>query len=291
MAKPLVFSQTIGWNGLHLKIPVSWDTIVRDACHLIFEQDLRPVLELRWERPSLKQGRLKQREKIIDQLQNEANRPLRAVNTPKSLRGCNTIFDIQCFAHHSSSGNDCALLTCKSCSSPILLKFYAGIDEYPGTDAKIIGSLDCWHTGANNPRWSIHDISFIVPNDFSLDNYAFRFGLSRLFFSSKTSALTLCRLAPASEHLKHHTLQELFATFSKSEPEEQEIIDMNTLYYTRTPGMAERLAARMRRRKAFSAARFDHLAEHDRITGFLLESSQPIQSGLVQNIQENYGII
>ncbi len=291
MDKPLVFSHTIGWNGLHLKIPVSWDTIVRDARHLIFEQDLRPILELRWELPSAKPDSLTQRKKIIAQLQGEASRPLRAVNTPKSLVRCSGVFDIQCFAHHSSTGNDCILLTCKTCATPVLLKLYAEVHKHPGTDAKIIDSLDCWHTNETDSRWSIHDISFRLPKDFSLDSYAFRFGLSRLSFSSKTSALTLCRLAPASEHLKHHTFQELFATFSQSEPEDQKIIDMNTLHYARIPGIGERLIAQLRRQKAFSMARFNHLVEHDRITGLRLESSESIQPATVQAIQDNYGII
>jgi len=287
----LVFSQTIGWNGLQLAIPVTWDTIVRADRHLIFEQELRPALELRWELPSAGRHSHKQREKIISQLQNEANRPLRAVETPKSLADCSTTFAVQCFNHSSSSGSECALLTCKTCSRSILLKFYAQFHKLPGTDSKIIGSLTCWHDGETNSPWSIHDISFRLPKGFSLHGHSFRFGLSRLSFSSRTSRLTLCRLAPASEHLKQRSFQELFAGFSQSDPEHHEIIDRNTLQYTRVPGMSERLVSRIRRRKPFLTARFKHLVAHDRITGFLLESSQSIEPETVQIIQDSYGII
>ncbi len=291
MDNHLVCPQIISWNGLHLAIPITWDTIVRADRHLIFEQDLRPALELRWEIPPAKRDSHNQRAKIISQLQSEANRPLREMETPVSLAGCSAAFAVQCFTYSSSSGSECALLTCKACSRSILLKFYAQFHELPEKDSKIIDSLTCWHGGETDSPWSIHDISFRLPKGFSLHSHSFRFGLSRLSFSSRTAQLTLCRLAPASEHLKQRTFQELFGAFAQSDPEDHEIIDTYTLQYDRIPGMSERLVSRIRRRKPFLTARFNHLVTHDRITGFLLESSQTIQPETVQIIQDSYGII
>lgn len=291
MEKTIPFQKTIGWNGLSLAIPASWDTIVRDDRHLIFEQELRPVLELRWELPSSNSYGPTQGERIIAQLQKEAGRTLIPADPPRSLIGFTPDYHIQCFNPPSSSTGECALLTCITCGAPILLKFYSDFYHQVVTDPKIIGSLTCWHAKGTDSQWAVHDISFRLPQGFSLDSHSFRFGLSSLSFSTRTSQLTLCRLAPASEHLKRNSFQELFASFSKSDPEQHEIIDEHTLQYAGVPGIGARLIGRLGRRKLFVVARFKHISQHDRIIGFRLESSQPIQPDTVQTIQDSYGII
>lgn len=290
-------SRKISWNGLSLSIPPSWDTIVRHDCHLICEQELHPALELRWQLPSSdRAGRHdrhegKQAEKIIAQLQNESGRPLMAVGPPQSLKTVTDGYHIQCFAPSSSAPSECALLSCVTCGTPVLLKFYPRGYEQVINDPAIIGSLVCWHADKGDSHWAIQDISFKLPHGFRLDSYSFRFGLSRLSFTAGSSQLTLCRLAPASEHLKRTSFQELFTTFSTSPPAEQEIIDRHTIQCTRVPGIGKRFYARFRRQKPFVVARFSHLPEHDRIIGFLLESSQPISFDTVQLLQDDYGII
>ena len=117
--------QAVSWNELQIPIPRSWDAIVRDDRHLIFEHELRPVLEVRWERPGNSRYDHKQGEKIIARMQKEADRTLIPADTPPPLSGLTGSYHIQCFKRHSSSTTECALLTCKGCTTPILLRFYA----------------------------------------------------------------------------------------------------------------------------------------------------------------------
>ena len=59
----------LSWNGISLTVPQPWQTIVRGMRHLIFEQALRPVLELRWEQGSGKIPGARHRARILDQLE------------------------------------------------------------------------------------------------------------------------------------------------------------------------------------------------------------------------------
>jgi len=291
MDKRLAFAQAIGWNGVQISIPSSWDTIVRDLRHLIFEQDLRPVLELRWEPPASPRQCRKRSDRIIAQLQEEASHPLAPIDSPPSLGNLTERYHIQFFARSDSATSECALLACRGCGTLILLKFYPQFYHPVVSDPNILDNLVCWHGDNSNGDWKVHDITFRLPGPFSLDSHSFKFGLSSLLFSDKTTQLRLCRLAPASEHLKRNSLQELFASFSKSGPEQQVIIDQYTLQFSKIPGITQRIIARLRRRKPYVLARFNHVKGYDRIIGFMFESSQPIQPGMVQAIQEDYGII
>jgi hypothetical protein len=291
MNKRLPDTQEIGWNGLHLSIPSTWDTIVRDHRHLIFEQDLRPVLELRWEPPASPRQCRKRSDRIIAQLQKEASRPLVPLDAPPSLGSLKERYHIKIFGHSNSATSECALLACRGCGALMLMKFYPQFYHPVMTDQTILDSLVCWHGENSNSNWAVHDITFRLPEQFSLNSHSFKFGLSSLLFSDKKTKLRLCRLAPASEHLKRNSFKELFASFSRSGPEHQVVIDENTLQFSKIPGITERIIARLRRRKPYVLARFNHVTGYDRIIGFMFESSRPIQPDMVQALQEHYGII
>jgi hypothetical protein len=182
-------------------------------------------------------------------------------------------------------------LICTRCRSLILVKLHGAWHSTNHSGRDFFKKLVCQHQNGGPSVWAIQDISFKLPGEFALQRYNIRFGMSTFSFASSTTNLDLCRLAPASEHLKKSGLDQLFALFSKTEGEHQDSLDEHTLYSAKHPGFTEVILARLRRRRPFTTAYFQHLPEHDRILGFRLESARPLPIEMIQTIRDNYGLV
>ena len=131
----------------------------------------------------------------------------------------------------------------------------------------------------------------MIPEGFELESCSFRFGLSDLRFKHRATDLHLCRLAPASTHLKQHDIGALFESFALAPLADQQIIDAHTRSYRCSPKMGRRLLGRLRKSKGYCAARFKHYPLPDRIIGYSLRSDSPIAQTIETALQESYGII
>ena len=120
----------IAWNGLRLVIPQQWETIVRDNHHLIFEMDLHPLLELRWQRSSIGGNSEKKTAAILAQLEKETGTPLTLVKTPAPLGALRKAYDVAAFAMGASGFPDGAVLICQSCATIILIRFFPGAQDW-----------------------------------------------------------------------------------------------------------------------------------------------------------------
>jgi hypothetical protein len=45
-----VRTREVGWNGIRLCVPQNWEAIVKEPQSILFEDDFRPQLQLRWEK-------------------------------------------------------------------------------------------------------------------------------------------------------------------------------------------------------------------------------------------------
>lgn len=291
MQKPSFHSHTASWNGLSLFPPPNWDTIIREKRHLIFECELQPVVELRWE-PG--QGRLsidKQRERFIRRLKNEAHHPLSFSSAASDLAISPDRFDAQQFGGDPAAPADGLLLICTHCQTLVLVKLHDGWQQSRSSGRDFFEKLVCQHQGEGNSTWAIQDISFTLPGKFELARYSMSFGMSSFSFTSRMTNLDLCRLAPASNHLKDSGLGHLFELFSQAERDNHESLDQFTLYTENHPGFVTSLLARLRRQRPFTAAYFHHLPDNDRILGFRLESARPLPAEMIEMIRGGYGLV
>ena len=280
----------IRWNNLHLDIPDQWEVIVKSTHHLIFEESLKPLFELRWQAP-LKRSRQIEGEALARQLE-PSGHYLEATDSGRlfpSLLKSN--FKTEAYYLEGDSEEMVLLLTCKDCQTVVLVKIYnfstRGLNEL----AAVLASLNC-HPGPEERRkWQILDFSFSLPEGFELERSAFRFGLTTLNFKSGPTELHLCRLAPASHHLQQSSLAALFHSFSSAAPEVQTTIDQCTLSYHYVPGMVGRLWSKIRRKKVHQASRFVHYPRHDRILGYSIRSRIPIEAQTEEILKDGYGIV
>ena len=280
----------IRWNHLHLDIPEQWDVIVKDKRHLILEQELRPIIEMRWQPPAQK-SRGDAGEKIAKQLEPGRIFTRRQGQNGALPAGLNDKFKVDTFRLDNSPEDTVLLLTCKSCATALLIRIYHRSIGTFEAFAPVLGSLNCHPDPAALAGWQIQDFYFSIPAGFELQSSSFRFGLTSLNFTSSAAELRLCRLAPASQHLQQNSLSALFQSFSSAPPEKQTAAQPSTLHFRHVPTLSEYLWGRIRRKKPYQTSSFIHFPHHDRIFGYSIRSRTPIETWVETMLEEGYGII
>lgn len=281
----------IAWNGLRLIIPQQWETIVRDNRHLIFEEDLHPLLELRWQPSSIGGDNEKKTAAILAQLEKETGTPLTLITPPAPLGALQKIYDVAAFSLGTSGFVDGAVLICQSCATIILLGFFSGAEDWLANKSSPFQTLGCHLPQGKEPTWAIQDVSFQLPEDFHLDTYSFPFGMSRISFKSSSTDVVFFRLAPASTHLKQSSFEELFRRFNDSTHPIEKSAREYSLVSRYSPHLLQHFLARFKRKKPFTWSHFQHLPECDRILGLHLTALRPIKQELTDFLLSNYGVI
>lgn len=276
-------SRTTGWNGIQLNIPVKWETIISDHCHLLFEQDLEPILELKWQRGF---GGKKKLDTVINNLQNEFGDRNCTVDKKRwSARfpGLQTVFCSWAGEEQVSI----LLLSCPECETIFLCRF---LQPAPDKEQlfEILQTLQC-HNQQDDTLWSALDFSFAVPKELQLKTFSVAAGFTRLTFEHGKRQLHLCRLAPASQRLKDTKLEDILAKLVGAEDTIQKTDHQYTELYT-TPSILIQIRRRLKRVKPFKYGRLWHDQETDRLVGFCLEDISPIPSTLVQHLYDNHEI-
>jgi len=280
----------INWNRLSITIPGSWEAIVKNPRHLIFEHDLSPCLEIRWQQ-SAKHPSRRHTESIVKQLGHRVvpadAPPSHSLELPDDLtrRFETTVLD------GGTDGIPSLLLICRKCSTTILAGLHQTPLRWSGEHGSALASLRCHGDEETAGNWRIHDFFFSVPDGFELDSCVFQFGASNLLFKSRKADLRIIRMAPASYHLKRNGFKTLFASFCAAPSETIQLVDPTTLRYHSSPALTKRLWQRLRRQYPFARASFTHFTDTDRIMGWLLSTGRRPPSELVTELENGYGII
>ena len=283
-------TSSIRWNNLHLDIPGKWEVIVKSTHHLIFEENLKPLFEIRWQAP-LKRSKLVEGKDIIRQLEPGDHYSPHADASELLPARLTSNFTTETYYLESDSKQMVLLLTCKDCHTVLLVRIYSSSDQGLKEVAAVLASLNCHPTPEEQNKWQILDFHFSVPEGFELERSSFRFGLTMLQFKSDATELQLCRLAPASHHLQRSSLAALFQSFSSAPPELQTTAAQDTLTYHHVPSVAVHLWSKIRRKKVHQASRFVHYPLHDRILGYSIRSRKPIEARVEEILKNGYGIV
>jgi hypothetical protein len=180
-----------------------------------------------------------------------------------------------------------ALLYCRTCQTPFLIKIFDRPDSRCGSPLDI--SCNC--RASTDTPWLIHDLRFVVPEGFSLTSSSFQFGLTLMVFHHGPVELRLVKVAPASARLKRQTLAELFAEFCECSPADTFQAGAGTVQYVSAPSPFGQIRMRLRRRKPFIWARFTLDENRDRIIGFTLRGKAPFAEELVTTVADNYRLV
>ena len=281
----------IGWNGISCLLPEDWNVIVKGNAHLIIEHNLQPILEFRWHSGSFSSAKPSHSDRILSRLREETGKTLELLNPPGFLDGLAKAYEVQAFRldeHLSPAG---AILTCRKCSTPILLQFFDTPTSSVERFRLFFATFSCCQPAMGNSNWAIEDLRFKIPDAFTLDTYSFSLGLARLSFKTRAASLKLIRLSSGSKHIRQHTFEQLFANFHGAVPDHATRLDDSTLILDVSPSLRDYLLKTVTRKKIYRWAKFSYCPEKDKILGIRLESSRPLDREQIGFISKNYEFI
>lgn len=269
----LLPNATIGWHGIRMQVPPQWETIVTGKHHLIFEEDFNPVFQLRWK----KIGPLnpaKWNEKS-DQWWQQLGVTSQSIQLPFALKHLNNKFTQTRYYRGNQPMESGGLCYCSHCQT---LFFFQQLDAKSGMwkkTAEVLSTLTCH--GELNSLWQIQDFSLTTPSTYTLTDYTFKAGLTRLSFEADGYNMQICRLAQASHRLNSQSLEDLLCTLVGTRQLESKLsTDQQTCIGTRSPSITKQILFRMKKEKPFIETKIWRVPEHDRILACVASSTRPI---------------
>ena len=278
-----------GWNGLQLHCPQVWDVVVSGDHHLLFENEFKPELELRWH--SRQKDVADSTETILRNLQKDSGL-FPAKSLPTSWQRLTNKYSIHQLLEGKEKNSKAALLVCRECGCSLLFYFFKSLVATHADVTSIFESLCCCH-GSNKTKtlWAIQDFHFLMANDYQLKSYNFGAGLTRISFTKKSLIIHLCRLAPASQRLQTASLSSLLQILGDVEIPEQEMVETeNMISHSRQPSIFRQILYRFKRKLPFHEMFLRHHPESDRLTGVFILDKKPIPENCAEEILASYEI-
>lgn len=205
--KPLL--KSIAWNGIELKIPVTWEIDSLDAGHMLIGEEGLPRMELKWTDASANQSFVKYMKKFITRSQKELGIKIIEQQTPASFSHPRTYFEFFFFNWQGQTASGYgALIFCTHCNRLTMIRFFPESTGLPGPlEQSIILSFDD-HPGGDEMFWKIFGLDFPTPSHFRLAEYSFKPGVYSIFFKDGKTNLGIFSWGPAEFLLSQADLTE-----------------------------------------------------------------------------------
>lgn len=279
------------WNGLHLKTPGDWQSIISGSRHILFEKDFQPVLEIRWEQ-STHQPWHEQLLRISNRLTAELGKTVTAIRPPKQFTRIGRHFTFTFLSWQKDDIPNAALCLCPTCNTLVFIRFLDQSLSFLPLLAEVLETLRCHEEKSTSTEWRIQDFSLRLPPTFALDTFKMAAGLTSISFTDSSLSLKVYRLAPAGEHLHRQTLPEILSRLHDWKQQQLLCHDSeNTCDCTSRLNTCQQLLFRLHRKKPFFWSRIWHLPEHNRLLAMVFESSRPIPPDQPATLCRQYEIV
>ncbi len=276
----------IGWNGITLSCPTQWETFVSGHKHLLFEEDFRPIFELRWQKNET--NKKIATDPILRNLQKDAGL-YGQQSVPSAWQQLEKKYEVIPLADKQSDEPKGALLSCRHCGTNFLLYFLRAQAMQRQDLQQTLSSLNCHTPAEEDTLWTIQDFRILIPQKFQLSSYSFTAGLTRLSFTDSGLTMHLCRLAQASLRLQTTSLANLMVHLSGTEVPETEIVHRPpAVSYSNHPSIFRQILTRFKRKPPFHWMTLRHHPEQDRLSGLFLEDKKPIPEEQTISILNSY---
>jgi hypothetical protein len=282
--------QTVGWNTITLNCPARWETIITGPTHLLFEENFRPVFELRWqeEKRHSKHSIDATLHKIAEETGLLVQDPL-----PPHWKKLKDTYALKLLADNDTRELQAAILICKECGTTLLLYFFHDLATNHHWDlTQVLSSIRCHEQSTSGKTlWAIQDFQILLPRSFTLSGHNFGAGLTRLSFIDSGLTMHLCRLAGASQRLQASsmlTLMNLLGDLNISEEDVQHL--ESEVRHCSYPSIFQQLRSRIKRKPPFHWVILRHHPEYDRLSGLFFFDKKPIPKKMISTILDSYEI-
>jgi len=283
----------VAWNGVRFKTPANWEIVQIGTRHLILENEMVPVMEVKW-------GPVKGR------FSHKAHLKRLAAIHSKSVKGsiaewflpphwqtALSGFEISGFVWQGEAAiGRGAILFCPVCRNAALIQFFRyGSSDQEKTVVAVLNSFRD-HRQDGLVRWSVFDIRATLPETLKLTKFRFDAGKFDLGFAHGKQSTHLHRWAPAAALLNQGDLvafAQKVPEFSAGQPRPQVIDGYDALDWWVSPASEwQRRMSRLKPNSSFFWYRIWHVTEKNRILGIRSESKYPLDAHLLDQVFSDY---
>lgn len=285
--------KTIAWNRVRLTVPIHWEIGRIDSRQLMFQDDSKPSLELKWQPIKGKFSHRAHLKRLAARHKTGLRQSIQAWQLPPAWEKALKDFTVSGFSWAGESGGGRgAILFCPLCRNATLIQFFdAGLNRRSAQPSSILATFRD-HRSDGRSDWRVFDIRACLPDTFSLQAHRFQPGNYALSFSDGRRSVHLWRWAPASAFLNSQTLMQFAASLTHDPPQTFSPISINgypAVEAVRTPSAGrKRWFLPNRSNHLFRIRRFWHLQDKNRILGMNIESMDTVESPLADTICESY---
>ena len=278
-------STFIAWNGLQMHIPGDWNLHVGGPRHLVFEKDFQPQIQIRWE---------KENSRISSQTKSKLTAAISKIGRVLPELPPAWLLLSEKFSHvtgyRQANGFPGGLyFLCPKCKTIFLVQLLTENQTVIDCITTCLLTLTCQQS--HQTLWRIQDFSLRTPVSFSLRDYTFGAGLTRLSFCRGELFLHTCRIAPADDRLRQQSLENILQSLSGADELAVTTTDNIACHGYRSPSIGRQLLFRMRREKPFLWTKIWHDEDNNRLLAVILSSNHPIPEETADNICAHYEIV
>jgi len=282
------------WNGIRFHTPADWDIAKIGKQYLLFEDEDRPVLEIKWNTIKGAFSHKKHLRRLSTLHGKKDAHLIGQWKIPDRWAQALRKYEISGFSWESTNLNGKGtILYCPECGNATFIQFYHKETEIDvGLTTHILKSFRD-HDSRELTKWSIYDIRAQVPKTFELDQYRFEPGNFLLVFLSDGRKISLHRWSPAHVLISDSDL----STFAVSRI--PALLDAHLNQISKEPDELEwesraedtawsRWRNRIRKKPSYRWIRIWHEKKKNRILAIQAEDRKPIGRTLLQTILDGY---
>jgi len=289
LTEKMIKLRQVGWNGIRLTVPGTWEAHLGGHNHLIFEEDFSPILEIRWQKVRKRRGN--QSRSLFKRIKKTVT-ALHELALPSEWSFLKDRYDVTCYGKLDHLYFNTGVCICKQCQSPLLFQLSNRNKKIEPLLLDCMKSLSCQCAPDKPEIWALQDFQLQLPSGYSLIDYSFAPGLTRISFRGPHCILQTCKLGPADARLADQPLDEILRSLADiPDLPVQFGDDGRSCKGYRSPAIGRQLTLRFKRKKPFIRAEIRHIITSNRLLAIVLESLRPIPVETSQSICNNYEII
>lgn len=287
-AKDQPGQKRIAWNGLQIFVPKTWDGRVTANDHLIFESDFQPLVQIRRQQSAALSPRALN--KKIKQWATELGGVAGVEALPGDLQPLADTFGQVNLFYQANTMITGGICRCPDCRKLILFHILTSDPALIKEVHIALATLCCGKQPEN--LWCLQDFSLLLPPGYTLLDYTFAAGLTRLSFKASDHQLQTCTLGPADIRRQRQSLPQILTALSDT-PKLQigSGADVNYCAGLSNPAIGQQILMRLRRKMPFISAAIRHDTETNRLLAVVLSAKRPLAPTAARDILHNYEII
>lgn len=278
--------QEIGWNGLFLKLPASWEPTVIYPDYLFFEDQGRAVFEIKWQQIRGRYSSDKSLQQLRKTLKDSGS--LHIVNVPSAFHHFLHPRTVSGFElRHGKRKNSGVIIHCPACNRVTLMQWYFDTDDNTQLLENIVTSF-ADHPEDEQQLWAMYGIRALLPREAGLKSHEFLPGRYIICFDLNGLMLTLYRFKPAAIILQNKSIGVFGTNLVAHEPLEE---GNGWASWSHKAAGVDLLLAKLRKKPVVQWMRLWHVHEQNVILGVRAECRRMVATSFLNNICEHYSSI